>query len=47
MEPIKIDGVNIVFGAEQPEYQPMPAIRVGNPRTGQIIVCWKFSPEEL
>ena len=47
MEPIKFDGVNVVFGAEQPEYQPLPAERVGKPQTGQINTCWSLSPDEL
>lgn len=25
MKPIKFDGVNVVFGANQPEYTPLPA----------------------
>lgn len=47
MEPINFDGVNIVFGAEQPEYKPLPAQRIGNPQTGQIITCWSLAPDEL
>lgn len=47
MEPIKFDGVNVVFGSEQTEYQPLPAERVGKPRTGQINTCWSLSPDEI
>ena len=47
MEPIKFDGVNVVFGANQKEYMPLPAERVGKPQTGQINTCWELSPEEL
>lgn len=47
MEPIKFDGVNVVFGAEQPEYHPLPAECVGKPKTGQINTCWALSPDEL
>ena len=47
MEPIKFDGANAVFGANQPEYTPLPAERVGNPETGQINTCWELSPEEI
>ena len=47
MEPIKFDGVNAVFGANQPEYTPLPAECVGNPETGQINTCWELSPEEI
>ena len=47
MEPIKFDGANVVFGANQPEYVPLPAERVGKPETGQINTCWALSPDEL
>jgi hypothetical protein len=47
MKPIKFDGVNVVFGANQPEYQPLPAERVGKPKTGQINTCWELSQDEL
>lgn len=47
MKPIKFDGANVVFGANQPEYQPLPAERRGNPGTGEIVTCWKLSPDEL
>lgn len=47
MEPIKFDGVNVIYGADQPEYRPLPAERIGKPETGQIIACWALSPDEL
>lgn len=47
MEPIKFDGANIVFGAKQPEYIPLPAERVGKAETGQVNTCWELSPDEL
>ena len=47
MEPIKFDGANVVFGANQPEYEPLPAERVGKPETGQINTCWALSTDEL
>lgn len=47
MEPIKFDGVNVVFGEEQPEYHSLPAERVGRPQTGQINTCWALSPDEI
>lgn len=46
MEPIKFDGVNVVFGAEQPEYMPLPAERVQS-EYGQVNTCWELSPEEI
>lgn len=47
MEPVKFDGVNVVFGENQPEYDQLPAERVGRPESGQIITCWEVSPEEI
>lgn len=47
MKPIKFDGINAVFGANQPEYQPLPAERVGKPKTGQVNTCWELSKDEL
>ena len=47
MQPLNFDGANIVFGANQPEYQPLPAEFVGKPETGQINTCWELSPDEL
>ena len=47
MQPLNFDGANIVFGANQPEYQPLLAEFVGKPETGQINTCWELSPDEL
>lgn len=43
MKPIEFEGVNVVYGKDQPEYQPLPANRASN---GTIITCWELSPEE-
>lgn len=44
MEPVEFKGVNVVFGKGQPEYLPLPGkIR----ENGEVITCWKLSPEEL
>ncbi len=46
MEPILFKGANVVYGASQPEYKPLVAERrPGN--SGEIVTCWKLSPEEL
>lgn len=45
MEPIKFDGVNVVFGANQPEYIPLPA--AVNYKAGKVLTCWKLTPEEI
>lgn len=47
MQPLNFDGANIVFGANKPEYQPLPAECVGKPEIGQINTCWELSPDEL
>ena len=47
MKPIKFKDVNIVYGANQPEYKPLPAQRVGKEQTGQINTCWKLTKEEI
>ena len=44
MEPIKFDGVNVTYGENQPEYQPLPAQRGPN---GEVLTCWKLSADEL
>lgn len=46
MEPILFECANAVYGANQPEYIPLPAERrPGN--SGEVVTCWKLSPEEL
>lgn len=46
MEPIKFEGANVVYGANQPEYKPLPAEKRGNPRTGEVVTCWELTDEE-
>ena len=38
MEPVNFVAANVVFGANQPEYKPLP---------GEILTCWDLSPDEL
>lgn len=45
MGPIKFDGANVVFGADQPEYIPLPAFY--DKENGEVVTCWKITPEEL
>lgn len=46
MEPINFKGANVVYAKNQPEYKPLPAERrPGN--SGEVVTCWKLSPEEL
>ena len=44
MEPIKFKGVNAIYGKNQSEYLPLPAKKRPN---GEVITCWRLSPEEL
>lgn len=46
MTPLNFDGVNIVYAANQPEYEPLPAEKRDG-RCGEIVTCWELSPEEL
>ena len=43
MKPIKFKESNIVFGEDQPEYQPLPAHRC---KDGQVISCWGLTLRE-
>lgn len=40
-------GVNVVFAKDQPEYMPLPAMKIPNDPQGLIITKWQLSPEEL
>lgn len=44
MKPIEFPGVNIIFAKDQPEYQPLPAMRMPD---GEVFTCWQFTDEEL
>lgn len=46
MQPLNFDGVNVVYGAKQPEYIPLPAEYRGG-KSGEILTCWELSPDEL
>lgn len=46
MKPVKFPGSNIVYGLDQPQYQPMPAMVIDDPE-GTMITCWQLTPEEL
>ena len=45
MKPVEFKHQNIVFAKDQPEYQPLPALRIDSP-TGEVISCWKLSFKE-
>lgn len=44
MKPIEFKGHNVVFAKDQPEYLPLPALRLPD---GEVITCWQFDEQEL
>lgn len=36
---------NVVFAKDQPEYKPLPALRIDS-QQGEVISCWKMSFKE-
>lgn len=44
MKPVEFKGQNVVFGQDQPEYQPLPALRMPD---GEVITCWEMTDEQL
>jgi len=45
MKPVEFKHQNVVFAKDQPEYQPLPALRLDTSE-GQVISCWKLSFKE-
>jgi len=45
MKPVEFKHQNIVFAKDQPEYQPLPALRIDSP-TGEVVSCWRLSIKE-
>ena len=39
MKPVEFKHQNVVFAKDQPEYQPLPALRLDTPE-GEVISCW-------
>lgn len=37
MKPVEFPGVNVVFAKDQPEYMPLPAMKIPNDPQGLII----------
>lgn len=44
MKPINFPGSNVVFGANQPEYLPLPALKLPD---GEVITCWELTDEDV
>lgn len=45
MKPVEFPGVNVVFAKDQPEYMPLPAMKI--PNDPQELITRQLSPEEL
>lgn len=45
MKPVKFKGQNTVFAENQPEYTPLPALRLDTD-DGQVVTCWEMSFSE-
>jgi len=45
MKPVEFKHQNIVFAKDQPEYQPLPALKLSTVE-GEVISCWKLSFRE-
>jgi hypothetical protein len=41
MKPVKFKHQNIVFAEDQPQYQPLPALKIESD-TGEVISCWRL-----
>lgn len=44
MIPVEFKGSNTVFGKDQPQYQPLPALVLED---GQVVTCWELTDEEI
>lgn len=42
MIPIEFKDQNTVYAKDQPEYMPLPALKLNTPQ-GEVISCWKMS----
>lgn len=45
MKPVKFKHSNVTFAKDQPEYQPLPALKLDTPE-GEVISCWQMSFKE-
>jgi hypothetical protein len=46
MKPVPFPGQNTVFGESQPEYQPLPALKMPT-ADGEVITCWEVTDDDL
>lgn len=45
MKPISFRGQNAVYAKDQPEYQPLPSLKL-DCETGDVISCWNLTFKE-
>lgn len=45
MKGIEFKHQNVVFAKDQPEYLPLPALKIDSPN-GEVVTCWKMSFKE-
>jgi len=44
MKPIKFKEANVIYGKNQKEYEPLPALKFED---GTMVTCWRLSWREL
>lgn len=45
MKPIEFEHQNTVYAKDQPQYQPLPALKIDS-ENGEVISCWSLSFKE-
>ena len=45
MKPVNFKHQNVVFAKNQPEYRPVPALKLDS-SNGEVVSCWKMSFKE-
>lgn len=46
MKPVDFAGANLVLGKHQPQYQPLPVLRLTDEQ-GTVISCWELDENDL
>lgn len=44
MNPIEFPGFNVTYAKDQPEYLPLPAMKMPD---GEVYTCWQLSDDEI
>lgn len=45
MKPVEFKHQTAVYAKDQPQYQPLPALKIDSPE-GEVISCWRMSIRE-